>query len=287
MERVRLPHWLPDGRVIAVDGHGEVFVRQHRHPDPSVPTVLLLHGWTASADTQFLYAYEILCEAYHVIAVDHHGHGRGRRSHEPFALDAAADDAAAVVRALGVHDVVAVGYSMGGPISMLLARRHCDLVSGLVVQATALEWRERWYERLRWVLLPLMGPVTRGWWYARTISRGLRIAARHNHDIAPWVPWLAAEVLRNDPITVISAGRALSAHDAGAWASSLRVPSASVITTHDRLVPPRKQRALADALSAEVFEVPSGHLGAISHPDDYARATRRAVDSVVRRRGAG
>lgn len=280
---VLLPDWLPSGRVVAVRGKGEVFVREHRHPDPAATTVLLLHGWTASADTQFLYAYRTLCERYHVVAVDHHGHGRGRRSGEAFRLEGAADDAAAVLSALGVRSVIAVGYSMGGPISMYLAHRHPDLVSGLVLEATALEWKERRYERARWALLPLLGPVTRGWWYARTISRALRIAARHNREIEPLVPWLAAEVLRNDPLTVISAGRALSVHDARPWAGSLGVPAASVVTTGDRLVPPRKQRALAAAVHAEVFELDAGHLGAISHPDEFALATRRAVDSVARR----
>ena len=283
---MQLPDWLPTGRVVAVRGEGEVFVREHRHPDPAVPTVLLLHGWTASADTQFVYAYRTLCEAYHVVAVDHHGHGRGRRSHEPFRLEGAADDAADVLRSLGAQPVIAIGYSMGGPISMYLAHRHPDLVAGLVLEATALEWKERRYERVRWALLPLLGPVTRGWWYARTISRALRLAARHNRAIEPLVPWLAAEVLRNDPLTVISAGRALSAHDARPWAASLGVPAASVITTADRLVPPRKQRSLATAVQAEVFEFAAGHLGAISHPDEFAVATRRAVDSVARRLGA-
>lgn len=281
-----LPDWLPAGRVVPVRGEGEVFVREHRHADPSVPTVLLLHGWTASADTQFLYAYRTLCEAYSVIAVDHHGHGRGRRSREPFRLEGAADDAAEVLHSLGVTNVIAVGYSMGGPISMYLAHRHRHLVTGLVLQATALEWKERWYERARWALLPLLGPVTRGWWYARTVSRALRIAARHNHGLAPIAPWLAGEVLRNDPLTVISAGRALSTHDARPWAPSLAVPAASVITTRDRLVPPRKQRLLAEAVRAEVVDLAAGHLGAISHPDEYAAATRRAVDSVARRLGA-
>lgn len=277
---MRVPHWLPPGRVISVPDRGEVFVRHHQHPDANAPVVLLLHGWTASADTQFLYAYERLAERYSIVGVDHHGHGRGRRGHDHFDLELVADDAAAVVRALGIEAVIAVGYSMGGPISMHLARRHPGMVRGLVLQATALEWRANWFERVRWHFVPLMAPVTRAWWYARSIGRGLRVVAHHNHSIQEWMPWLTAEILRNDPITVVSAGRALSRHDARPWAESLGVPASSVITTHDHLVPARKQRALAAALSATVFEVPSGHLGALSHPEEFSRATRAAVDAV-------
>jgi hypothetical protein len=35
---------------------GDVFYRYHRHPDSAMPVVLLLHGWTASADLQFFTA---------------------------------------------------------------------------------------------------------------------------------------------------------------------------------------------------------------------------------------
>ena len=51
--------WLPEGRTVLLPGRGEVFYRYHRHADPSAPTLLLLHGWTASADLQFFTAYEI------------------------------------------------------------------------------------------------------------------------------------------------------------------------------------------------------------------------------------
>ena len=136
----RLP-WLPEGRIVLLPGRGETFARVHRHADASRPTLLLLHGWTASADLQFFTAYRDLCDHYSVVAIDHRGHGRGIRTAVPFELDDVADDAAALVRALGIDQVVTVGYSMGGPISMLMARRHPELVSGLVVQATALEWR--------------------------------------------------------------------------------------------------------------------------------------------------
>jgi len=278
---MKVPHWLPPGRVVSVPERGEVFVRQHQHADPAAPVVLLLHGWTASADTQFLYAYERLAERYSIVGVDHHGHGRGRRGRDPFDLALVADDAAAATKALGIDTVIAVGYSMGGPISMYLAQRHPDLVRGLVLQATALEWRSGRFERFRWHFVPLMAPVTRAWWFARNVGRGLRVVAHHNYGIREYLPWLSAEILRNDPMTVVSAGRALSHHDARPWAGALGIPAASVITAHDHLVPARKQRALAQAMRAEVFEVPSGHLGALSHPAEFAHATRAAVDHVV------
>lgn len=280
-----IPEALPPGRVICVPGRGEVFVRVQPHANAQAPTVLLLHGWTASCDTQFLYAYQQLAEAYTVVGVDHHGHGRGLRSEEPFDLERVADDAAAVLRALGLSGVIAVGYSMGGPIGMYLARRHPSLVRGLVLQATALEWLSGRLERARWRAVPLMSPVVRSWWFPRVVGRGLRWVARRNEHIDEVLPWLVSEIRRNDPLTVTSAGRALSRHDARPWASTLSVPAASVITKRDRLVRPRKQRALANAVSARIFDVAAGHLAALSHPVEFSTATRNAVDDVVRRSG--
>jgi len=275
------PDWLPPGVVVHVPQRGEVFVRHYRHPDPTAPVVLLLHGWTASADTQFLFAYQRLAEHYSIIGIDHHGHGRGFRSPAPFDLSAVADDAAFVVRSLGVSSVVSVGYSMGGAINMWLVHRHPDLVRGLVFEATALDWRSSRLERARWWFVPLLSPVTRAWWFARYVGRGLRLVVHHNHSIGVWMPWLTAEILRNDPRAVVSAGRALSRHDAAGWVDEVKVPAASVITAHDRLVPPRKQRALAHALNGTIFEIPAGHLGALSHPSEFADATVAAVSDVL------
>src|SRR5512135_98710 len=78
-----LPPWLPSGRVINLPGRGEVFARDSGGTLAD-PAVLLLHGWTASADLNFFPVYARLAEAYRVIAMDLRGHGRGMRSTEPF-----------------------------------------------------------------------------------------------------------------------------------------------------------------------------------------------------------
>jgi hypothetical protein len=54
-----------------------------------------------------------------------------------------------------------------------------------------------------------------------------------------------------------------------------------MITTRDRLVRPRKQRALADALNAFVIEVADDHLAAWTSPDEFAKTTVQLVQHVV------
>ena len=70
---------LPRGREVELDGRGRTFVRIIE-PPPGAPTLLLLHGWTATADLNWFTSYEALGRHYGVVALDHRGHGRGIRS---------------------------------------------------------------------------------------------------------------------------------------------------------------------------------------------------------------
>ena len=275
--------WLPAGHVLLLPGRGEIFYRHHRHPDPSAPTLLLLHGWTATADLQFFTAYEALAEHWSFVAVDHRGHGRGLRSPDRFELEDAADDAAALVRALGVGPVITVGYSMGGPISLLLAHRHPDLVAGMVVQATALEWRAKWYERWQWKTLHLLGFVLRSRALPRLMRWGIRRLMEPTDPLAVYVPWVSAELRRNDTFNIVQAGQSLSRYDAREWANQIGKPAASLVTTRDRLVWPRKQRALAAALDAHVVELRDDHLASWTSAQEFSAKTVELVRNVAER----
>lgn len=273
--------WLPPGYTAVLAGRGEVFYRHHRHPDPAAPTLLLLHGWTASADLQFFGAYEALAASYSFIAIDHRGHGRGMRSSQPFTLDDAAADAAALVSRLGVGPVVLVGYSMGGPLALLMARDHPHVARGLVVQATALEWNGTLAERLRWKTVRVISPLLRSWAYPRWVRLAMRKLLGEDHPNAVYAGWLAEELHRNDAFAMVQAGQALSRFDASSWAARLNLPSASLVTTRDRLVKPRKQRALAAALHAQVEEVAGDHLSALMNPVEYTAATLKLLTYVL------
>lgn len=280
-----IPFLLP-GRIVDLPGRGEVFIRHHVHVDPSRPTVLLLHGWTASCDTQFFPAYEALAAEYSVVAVDHRGHGRGLRPSVPFSLEDCADDAADVVRSLGVDRVVTVGYSMGGPISLLVWQRHRDLVAGMVFEATSMEWRAKLRERVRWFLGRLVGPFARIFTTPRTVRIVLDRFVPRGHELHRYVPWIVGEIRRNDPWMVAEAGRAISRFDGRGLAKGVDVPAAVVVTTLDRLVPPRKQRALADAVRADVIELEADHLAPLQQPREFSEVTLRAVGRAAAPRDA-
>ena len=280
---IQVPASVPVGRLWPLDGRGETFFRHHTAGQPGAPTLLLLHGWTATADLQWCTAYERLARTYSFIAVDHRGHGRGIRSSAPFTLDDAADDAAALVVALGSGPVIVVGYSMGGPVALTLASRHPQLVAGLVLQATAMEFTSGRGDRVRAAFRPLMESAFRSRFSARVARRGLRRAVKANPQLAPWEPWLAGELRRAEPAALTEAGRSLGAFDGRAMAEAVAVPAGVLLTTKDQLVPPARQRELARSLRAEVVELAGDHYCFWHKGAEFAAATDRLVASVAAR----
>ena len=138
---------LPPSQLVELAGLGEVEVRELPGP-PGARTVILLHGWTASADINFFTAYERLGERFRVIAFDHRGHGSGLRTKRAFRLEDCADDVTRVADVLGVERFTPVGYSMGGAVAQLVWRRHRERVEALALCATAPHFAERREERL-------------------------------------------------------------------------------------------------------------------------------------------
>ena len=261
------PRLLP-GQALELPGRGTTFVR-HAPAPPGRPTVLLLHGIGVTADLNWFTAYPALVERYGVVAIDHRGHGRGIRSHERVTLAACADDAAAAVRALDVGPVIAVGYSMGGPIAQLVWHRHRELTSGLVLCATAHRFRGA---------EPLRGFV--GGMLART--RAMATAPLRRARLDPGLRrWLGQELRRTDQRAAMQAGFSLARFDAAAWIGQVDVPHAVVVTERDGAVLPARQRRLAAALpSASVHPCASDHAGCVTRPDRFVPALLAALDAV-------
>ena len=67
---------LPPGEFIDLPERGRLFVRRTAGP-PGSPTVVLLHGWTVTADLNWYPAFEPLSQRASVVAFDHRGHGQG------------------------------------------------------------------------------------------------------------------------------------------------------------------------------------------------------------------
>jgi pimeloyl-ACP methyl ester carboxylesterase len=277
-----LPPPLPDGRVVYVPNRGEVFVREAPGPGGG-PAVVLLHGWTLSADLNwFTGVYEVASRHGHMLAPDLRGHGRGLRSEESFTLQAAADDVAGLVRELGLGPVVLVGYSMGSSVALLLAHTSPDLVAGLVLASNALQWRATLYERALWKGLAGAEYVLRFGAPQGITDRYLRQAVQQSPDLGPYRSWLKAEARRGDATDIAAAARQLAAFDARGLAESIEVPTVVVVTGHDHLIRAERQRRLADAIAgARTIEVDGAHNAWMVRPVEFADAIDEALRLVM------
>lgn len=271
---------LPPGRVVTLPGRGDVFVRELEGPTDREP-VLLLHGWIASAELNWYGVFRAFEGERRVIAIDHRGHGRGMHPVDPFRLVDCADDAVALLDVLGVERAVVCGFSMGGPISLLLAARHPDRVTGLVPAATALVFNETLAERIRWRFVGLLELGVRLGAGDRLVTRLAADWGRVDERFAPYTSWLAGEFSRTLPRTMREAGKELSRFDARPWAGDLGLPAAVVVTEGDSLVPARRQRALAGELRATVLPLAGAdHDVPITDIDAFADAIHAGVELV-------
>jgi 3-oxoadipate enol-lactonase len=269
----------PEGRRIHLVGRGSTWVREVAGP-PGAPTVILLHGLGATATLNWPGAFDVLSRRYRVIALDHRGHGRGMRTRGPFRLVDCADDVVALADALEIEQIVPVGYSMGGPVAMLARHRHPRRVAGLVLGATAAVFRREdprpanaAYAAALATSLRFTPPIVR-----RRITATLVDAARRRGTLPAAV---AYEARHHDPAAIVEAARAVAGFDGRHWIGGLGCPAAVVVTGRDSLVPPHRQRELAELLHAPTFTVDGDHDVCARHPLRFLSAIDDACASVI------
>ena len=272
---------LPPATPVELAGLGEVDVREVPGPE-GAPAVILIHGWTASADINFFTCYRALGEHVRVIAFDQRGHGSGLHTRRVVRLEDCADDVARVADALGIDTFIPVGYSMGGTIAQLTWRRHRDRVDGLVLAATAPHFAERRDERLSFLGLTGLAALAR---VTPTQARD-RISDQVylRRKTETWGPWAVAQAARHDWRMVLEAGRALGNFSSTDWLGEIDVPTSVVVTMRDPVVPLRRQVRLFDEIpGAEAFRVDGEHDAVVANADRFVPTLIRAIGSVTSR----
>ena len=116
--------------IVPVPG-GELWVEEEGHGD----ALLLVQGLGNSCWPARFHRGE-LAERWRTITLDNRGTGRSFKPPAPYSIDQHADDAAAVLDALGVDRAHVLGHSMGGYIAQALALRHRHRVRSLVLVGT-------------------------------------------------------------------------------------------------------------------------------------------------------
>ncbi len=272
---------LPPGRFVDLPDRGTIVVRDFG-PRDAATTIVLLHGWTATADLNWFRCYDALGERYRVVAFDHRGHGSGLRSKKRFRLEDCADDAVAVADALGIDRFIAIGYSMGGPIAQLIWRRHPDRVDGLVLCATAPIFNVERNERLGFLggsALAALARITPE--QARVWLTDQLYLQRKSQE---WEPWAIREASSHDWRMLLEAGAAIGTFDSTTWIGAVDVPVSLVVTMNDPVVSRRRQTMLFELIpDADVQRVDGDHGAVVEAAEHFVPSLLRAIESVEAR----
>jgi 3-oxoadipate enol-lactonase len=256
---------LPPSRQVDVPGIGEVFVREAPGP-AGAPVLVLLHGWTSTADISWFNVMHRLGEHYRVIAPDLRGHRGGPRSRQRATLNRCADDVAALASVLELGQITVVGYSMGGAVAQLVARRHPDLVSGLVLCAAAEQYRKTVYDTLRFSGV-LAGAMAARLLHPNTSSRLAQRTMERMFGRSPFQEWVDSQTAAHSWREVLEMGVSLGAFNSRKWVGTLTQPVHVVVTTQDGDVPPDRQWRLAEDTVAKTHMVCAGHSACLNRPD--------------------
>ncbi len=265
---------MPAGRRLDLPGRGTIFVREAAGP-AGAPTVLLVHGLLATADLNWSLAVPELASRFRVIAPDLRGHGDGIATRR-FDGGQCADDLAAIVELLELGRVIVVGYSLGGLVAQLFARRHPDMVRGLVLCATAHNFAS-----------------AGGGTAIRMLTRAAQVAPeplRRAVMMAVLAPrstdgrqgrWVMDQMAKHDTRAILQAATEAIAFDSTAWLGGVAAPSAVVLTTKDQVISPAIQRELCRVLANPVVhEVDGDHFVCVKRPVAFNAALMAACAGV-------
>jgi 3-oxoadipate enol-lactonase len=278
---------LPETRKVDLGDRGLLSVRYSEGPTDRrkarrLPPLVLIHGWTVTANLNWFRLYDRIAERHSFIAWDQRGHGNGLRA-DNFTLEDCADDVIAVADALGLQHIVPVGYSMGGTIAQLVAHRHPARVSGLVLCSTAPVFSETRGDEF--FFDSILGSAVKALNAApKFLVDRLPGRFRSPDKDSPLAKWMASEYEPHHAAMIAEAGQALGKFRSEDWLPTIHIPTAVVVTTEDGTVPPSRQRQLAARIpGATEHAVALDHRGAANNPDEYWTAFDAALASVARR----
>jgi 3-oxoadipate enol-lactonase / 4-carboxymuconolactone decarboxylase len=247
---------------------GELTVHVQVAGPEAAPPLLLLHSLGTSAHVWDAQA-EALATKFRVVRPDMRGHGLTSVAPGPYSLHGLADDALAVLDALGIAAAHVAGLSIGGAIAQALAARAPARVRSLILCGTAMVFptEATWRERAALVRAQgteaIVGPTLGRWVTEDFLSD-------------PAADGLRAMLRRTDREGYAAAAEALAVGDLTASTSALHLPALVLVGEHDPSTPPEAARALAAAIPGASLTVLPGaaHIPTVQTPAAVTAAMR-------------
>jgi len=130
------------------------------------PPLVFIHG-LGSSTKDWERQVSFFAPRYRVITFDCRGHGQSDKPRGRYSIRMFAEDAAGLIRALGIAPVHIVGLSMGGMIAFQMAVDESELLRTMVIVNSGpafilRTWREKWMFFKRRLIVRFLGMRTMG-----------------------------------------------------------------------------------------------------------------------------
>jgi pimeloyl-ACP methyl ester carboxylesterase len=236
------------------------------------PAIVLIHG---SVVTRKMWLPQLagLGVRYHVLAPDLPGHGAAAAT--PFCFRAAAERMAELIRQETAGRALVAGLSLGGYVAMELAQRSPELVAGLVLSGSSLNFEG-----------PLAGYLKLAAWL---IERGwirlnpTQAEARVRRMFPPALAEVAEAQVRAGvyPAVLAPSYAELAGRDFRGVLAAYAGPSLILNGERDKAARRGAARFAAAARNARVQVVPgAGHACNLDQPDLFNKAVHEFAQSI-------
>jgi pimeloyl-ACP methyl ester carboxylesterase len=221
------------------------------------PDVLLIGG---GGDTVESWQFQLdgLADRYRMTAFDNRGAGRTAMPDGPVTVEMMADDAAAVLDALGIRSAHVAGFSGGSIVAQELALRRPDLVHSLVLQST---WpvmdgyMRSWLRFVGWLVE--VAPSERA--FLEGFFLDIYTARAHNNGtVAAFIEEVLAFPHKQSASDLQRYLAAFLNHDTSDRLPRITAPTLVLAGGSDSISRPELGRAVAEAIPGARFEVLSG-----------------------------
>jgi 3-oxoadipate enol-lactonase len=236
----------------------------------SAPVVTLSHS-LATDLSMWEPQMKALTARYRVLRYDTRGHGGSDAPAGAYSLGQLAEDARALLRALGIARTHWIGLSMGGMIGQTLALTAPDLFLSLALCDTSsripAEAKPLWQERIKTAetqgMEPLVEPTIGRWFTA-----GFR---EQRKDV---VDRVRAMIRATNPRGYVGCCHAISALDLTDRLSAIKLPTLVVVGEEDQGTPVAASRAIQAQIAGSQMETlqSAAHLSNMEQPEAFTAA---------------
>jgi 3-oxoadipate enol-lactonase len=230
----------------------------------SGPDLVLIPGLGASLHA-FYAQLRSLSGVARVTAYDPRGHGQTSKPAGPYTTRLLAEDAATLIRHLGIGKAVVGGSSMSAMVAVELAAAHPNLLAGLILiggfPKLGEAGKERMEARARTAETEGMAPL------AEMVPQ--TALGAHTHESQPALVGLFRQaLLNNDPLAYAASCRAVVEADVTPLLGQVRCPTLILLGSQEQVAPLPAARALkAGIRHAELKVIPdAGHLPFLEQP---------------------